>query len=401
MRPNQRHLLSFGAALALIVAGCGATPPTTAPASSSAASPSAAAAVSAAPSELATSSPSAAAAVTPTSVLLRIGQPSFTLVADVDGTVTANGVSFPLSGHVEYGGGDSSSLVVISLPNGDERTESVTVGGTTWTRSAENGPWVEQPKTATSASRGSIGGMVAALSSLEDDGTATFHGAPAHRFVTPAGKLAATDLGLTSPGITGFTASLGLLADDSSNLVGMTIDASWKQASASGSIPATMKMDFVLRDAKPSIEKPAEPWKLFHSTRYGASVAYPAAFVARPGKGDVPDILALSTTDFAILAREPQPRGASLEGYVRAYENSTKKASRVTPEHRVDGAMGSLPAVFLTYHIKVNGATEYLVVGLTMKGSNGYFVALTTVPGNESNANAVFDAMMSTFQVDG
>ena len=389
-------------ALAVLVAACGGSPPAPsgAPSPSGVPSPSAgAAAGSTAPSFAPSASPSVSPApsVTPTSVLTRLGRPDFTLVADIDGSIRINKVSFPVTGHVEDAGDSSSSLLVVALPNGDQRAESVTIGRTTWKRSSTDTPWVEAN---TSASDRDLGGIVAALTSLQDDGLTTFDGRPAHRFVTPPGSLTASTLGVTSKGISDFAASMALLVDDDSNLTGMTVDASWTMATGGSPINASMALEFVVRGTQPSIQKPAEPWLQFDSTRSGVSIGYPPSFTPVPGSGKVPDVLSLSATDYVIVAREPQPKGVTLSAYVKAYENSWKSVNRARPEHTIDGTMGSLPAVFLTYHMKLAGQREYLVVGLTMQGSNGYFVVLASAPGNESNANAVFDAMMTTFQVD-
>ncbi len=394
MRALSGRLLASAAAIAILATACGGSPaPAASPPASSGLTPSAAAA----PASLAPT-PSATTTVTTSAIIAKLGRPDFTLVADLTGSIAANAVSFPISGHLESAGNDSSTLLITKMPNGDQRNETVTVGGTTWRRNLENGPWVEEAATTTADT--GLASSLSTLTKLEDEGTTTVDGRVLHRFGTPAGSLTKADLDISVPDISAFRGTLTLLVDDEADLRGIDVQASWAQPSGTTSIDVDMTMQFKVLSGAPSIEKPEFPWKRFVSKANGMSIAYPATFTALPERPGVPVLISLSTTDYISMAREPQPKGVTLDAYVKAYEDSWKQVKKVSPEFRTTGPMGSLPGVYETYHAKLINTDSYIVVGLTVSGRNGYFVTLNTVPGNEDNANAVFEAMATTLELN-
>ena len=215
----------------------------------------------------------------------------------------------------------------------------------------------------------------------------------AHRF--EARGLSAADLAITTPGITDFSGVVTVLVDDDAHLLGMEVKSTYRQPVGGSSQPVSMTITFSGTGKTATVEPPADPWKTYTS-RSGFSIAYPAAMTPYADSGA--EGLAFSATDFVALGREPQPKGVKLGDYAAAYALSWKQQKHVKPEEVSNTTIGGLPGVVMTFHATLGGP-EYVITGVTLKGRNGYFIALATAAGNEVQARALFDEMIATFKL--
>jgi hypothetical protein len=347
------------------------------------------------PSPVATPSPTP---LTAAAVLAKLSDPTFAYSADVTGTLVVGPLSLNVTGSRQYAAGDSYSLVIVDVPNAPQRSETTNVGGRTYTRASEGSPWFEAPA---SGSSDNLASAILKTGALTDKGVATRSGKQVHRFGTASGSLAATDLGVTTPGITDFGGTLDLYADDTGNLVAIGVAATWQQPTPSaGSVPTSMTLDFAVTGVKPSIVAPSDVWTRFTSTRWAYTIGYPSTVTpVAATKANDPDVFAFSASEYYVVVRELQPKGVKLADYVKAYIVATSTQYKVKPESQSDITVDGRPGVLLQYHIKFGGATRFNAVAMTLDGRQGYTIAIVTDPGSEADALSFLDLAVGTFAV--
>jgi len=379
--------------LATLLAACGGS----ASPSTSVASPSQASVASSAPSVA--PSPSKPV-VTKEAVLAKLTAADATIVTDVTGKLTVNNITFPITGHTESKGADSRSLVIVKAPTGDQRSETLRVGGTTYKRNHEIGPWFIEP--ATSGGR-DLSSALTGLKTLDAKGETSFDGKTVHRFATEGGALDAAAVGVTSPGVSGFGASLEVLADDDANVVAFVMNATWKQSGAGGtSFDASMEISFAVTKASPSIQKPdaVDIWEKFTSKRHGLVLGYPGDMtVIASNTATDPDTLAYSEDEYVVAGRETLPAGTTLAQYTKASTDSLVRELKAKLQPSVDAKLGALPGKLVEYTYSQGGKSRYGVTAIAISGRNGYYVAIAGLAGGENDIAGFFEEMITTFAV--
>ena len=377
---------------ALLVVGataCGttATPsPPTSPAPSVATSPA---------TESRSSSP---ARGTVLDVLSRLADPSLTLSAVISGTLQIGPMSAPVTGTLEVAPGATHSEITVALPSESQSTEQIVVDGHSYKRSSLTAPWFEE---APSAAGKDLGQTLATIGSITDKGPSKRDGRSVHHFATIPGAIPASAFGFDNPGISGFSGSFDLYADDSGKLVGISLGAHWQQPDAQDVLtPGSMALDFDLSDSQPVIAAPTDLWTLFTSVRWNYTIGHPVAVTTIEGKTAAdPDVFGASKDEFYVVVREQQPAGVKLADYVASYVAATQKQTKVKPDSMAEVGIDGRPGTVLFHHLPIQGKDRYNVVLLTLDGRYGYTIALVGLPGQEANVNSFADRLRSTFRI--
>lgn len=379
----------------LLLVACGSSTPS-APPAGSAGTPGVTPSVPSSPSP----SPSPSS-ISPAAVLAAFGEAAFAFEATVSGDLKVAAMTLPITGKQSFRTGDSYSLVVVDAPSGPKRTERIVVQGKGYTRSSDTSPWFESPEADGS---GDFGRALRALRTIHEQGTVIRDGRTVQTFVTGDGSLSAADLGVTTPAITDFSATMKLFVVDAAKLVGFAVAADWKQPGpAKATIEASMTLDFAITGNNPTITAPApdEVWDRLTSKRHGYSIGHPADMTVVLGKGTEPDLLGYSDA-FLFAAQEPgQPKASVLRNYVAAYVAATRRDLKVQPESQTDIVMAGHPGKLLRYHLMFDGQDSYQQVALTLSGRDGYFVSLVGPRGQEEPFDAFFETLLGTFTITG
>lgn len=388
MRAVTRRLL----VLIVLVASVGACGGSASPSTQTSPSPATSVAPSVAPSP-------SAPAVTTDAVIAKLSTSDVSLVTDVTGKLAVNNITIPITGHTEAKAGDTSSLVIVKAPGGDQRSESIRVGGTTYKRNHEQGPWFVEP--ATTSGR-DLSSALTGLKTLEAKGQTTLGGRTVYRFATASGALDAATLGVTTPGISGFAGTMEVLADDSANVVAFNINAAWKQAGAGGTtFDASMELAFTVTTASPSIQKPAaaDIWEKFTSKKHGLILGHPGDMTVIASTNTDPDTLAYSEDEYIVAGREPVPSGTTLAQYLKASSDSLVKELKVKVDGQADAKLGSLPGKVIEYHYAQAGKDRYGISAVAISGRNGYYVAIAGLAGSENDIAGFFEQVLTTFAI--
>ena len=393
--PIGTATLVVGLTLGFLVAGCGSTAPPSAPGS---VTPSAAAASPTASPEPTVSASPSPPALTVDDVLARMVDPALAFSGDLTGNVAVGAVSVPVTGKLDVAPAGTHFVMTLGMPNGPQTSEQIIVGGKTYSRSSPTAPWFEIPTTKSGAG---LGAALARVGSVTDQGMTTRDGKAVHHYATVAGALPASAMGFDKPGISGFSGRIDLYTDDSGKLVAIGLGADWQQMGSSGApVPTSMSLDIALSDSKPVISAPEQVWVQFKSTRWPYTIGYPAEAKADEGKKATEgDIFAASADEFYGVIQERQPKGVKLSDYVKAYIDATYKQFKAKPESQGDITIDGRPGKVLLYHLKQAGQERYNVVLVTLDGRDGYSIILVANPGEEANANAFADQLLTTFKI--
>ena len=380
-RSHRRAVLALGAALSVILVGCGGgATPTAAP--------------------TATPTPTPTPTATPVAVadefLARL-LAARTGVLSVSGTMTVTGVEVPISGTLAIAGSDSQSTMTLDLPGGGQTTDSIRVGSAEWTRSGD-GPWVA---TADPADRSqSLSAFLASLTSLEDLGVSTKAGRTLHRLAPPASVLISPEaLGFTAPGMEDPTVAVEFWAEDDGTPAFWSFVITWTQASGATSIPVELAMDLDLSGlgAPATVEAPEGAWEQFTSARFGYSMAHPAGWTV--SELEATDSYLVDGTPYITVAPQSLP-GYTLERLTSELIASYKKQVNAKPETNVEYSLAGQPARLLTYHFKnADGTRVYVADAVVFAGDTGWEIFLTEQAGAEDEDTPIFEMMLSTFEL--
>jgi hypothetical protein len=373
MSTVTRRLLPL---LVLVLAACG-SPTATTPAT-------------AAPKPSAT--PVSAAAI-----LASFHDPAFAFEAHMSGEIKVANVTLPVSGKSSFRAGDSYSLLIINAKSGRQRTERIAAGATVYVRSTESGPWFSAPGPTDS---GNWGAALARLGALTEQNRLSYNGKRARAFITDARALTASQLGIPARAVANVSGTMTLYVDDPGNLLGFLVDVAWKQPGPSGAaIDGSMNLDYSITARDPTIAAPDEIWKRVTSTHFGYSIGFPVDMEVAEGIGSKPDVFRYPDM-FAMVARQSgQPMAGLLSTYVTAYIDATHRELKVRPESQTDIVIAGHPGKALRYQFLADGEHKYRVVGLTLNGRNGYFVAVVGHAGDEEVVDALFEDMIGTFAI--
>jgi hypothetical protein len=351
-------------------------------------------------SPIASAPPSAPPSPPPVSaaaILASFRDPAFAFEAHMSGEIKVANVTLPVSGKSSFRAGDSYSLLIINAKSGRQRTERIVAGATVYVRSTESGPWFSAPGPTDS---GNWGAALARLGAITERNRLTYNSKRARAFITDAGALTASQLGIATRGVANVSGTMTLYVADAGELLGFVVDTAWKQAGPGGAaIDASMNLDYSVTAKDPTIAAPDEVWKRVTSTHFGYSIGFPVDMEVAEGIGSKPDVFRYPDM-FAMVARQSgQPMAGLLSAYVTTYIDATYRELKVRPESQTDIVMAGHPGKALRYQFQADGQYKYRVVGLTLDGRNGYFLAIFGHGGDEEVVDALFEEMIGTFTI--
>jgi hypothetical protein len=341
--------------------------------------------------------PPSAPPVSAAAILASFHDPAFAFEAHMSGEIKVANVTLPVSGKSSFRAGDSYSILIINAKSGRQRTERIVSGATAYVRSTETGPWFSAPGPTDS---GNWGAALARLTAITERNRLSYNGKRARAFITDAGALTASQLGIPASAVANVSGTMTLYVDDPGNLLGFLVDVAWKQPGPGGAaIDGSMNLDYSVTARDPTIAAPDEVWKRVTSTHFGYSIGFPLDMQIAEGIGSKPDVFRYPDM-FAMVARQSgQPMAGLLSAYVTTYIAATYRDLKVKPDSQTDIVIAGHPGKALRYQILADGEHEYRVIGLTLNGRNGYFVALVGHAGDEEVVDALFEAMISTFTI--
>ena len=269
----------------LVAAACGSSPapsggtPSTIPVASPGASPS-----------VAVAEPSASAQPSPPLDVAKAFREKMNATdafdATISGTVTVGATSLAANGTLQVNGADSHQVMTIAAAK-PQRTETITVGGKTYTRRGD--VWFGAPASSSTMFGDAFS---AALARVTDVGPASVDGRTLHHLTTPPGTTIPLTAVGTSPAPAGATMTVEFYAEDDGTPAIIALDAAWTQKAGKVDQKASMHLDFTLDQdaAAATIAEPSPIWVTGHSKRLGYTLSYPADWdVELSHKGSDPD----------------------------------------------------------------------------------------------------------------
>jgi len=204
---------------------------------------------------------------------------SLTFFSELTGRIQVGDVEGDVSGHLRVVGRDVHNLTVMTFPGlPPQETETITVGGTTYARTAE-GYWLVASGACAGGGAAAPDPVTAALADADDlevVGTEEVDGATLHRIEsTSAPDIAPAAFGITDPSVTDFDAEVAFLAEDDGTPAGVILTASWTQGTAGEPVRAELEMRYLAVDETAEIEAPDDVWTVYESAELGYRMAHP------------------------------------------------------------------------------------------------------------------------------
>lgn len=371
---------------AIALAACGGAATSSAPAAPSQAP--------ASPTAAPTPSPSAAdvAAV----FIEQLTGPSFNATAKIDGTMTVGPVDGTITGDGVVSGANSSMTLAIDAEVFKQTTESIRVGGTSWSRK-DDGPWLEDPAKPAGSSNNSLGEMLQTTKSVTDVGVEARGGRQLHHLRPSGGNAIPPSMfGVDPATAKDAKFTIDFYATDDGTPAVVAIAGTWtSQGSGGASLPTEMAFDITLDEVgEPQVINPPEDvWVRYTSKALGYTMAHPADWTVESKKGQ--DTYLLNDQGYVYVATTPY-KGSTAK-FVTDLKASYKKPFQGDPTTEAPTRLGGQPAVRLVYdYTNDQGQAVTIADDVISRDGTGWEVFLATAGGPEDIE--VFDQFVSTFQ---
>jgi hypothetical protein len=390
------------AIVAFVVAACGSTNPEPAPSAAATSAPPSAAA---SPSESASASPSPSASASASAssagdlgaiVIAQLTGFDFFGKSVINGEYDAAASRHQISGTFDVAGLNSHQLLEIHAP-GVVPQETITVSGTTYTRSGA-GPWYAKPP---SLEQSGLNGFLRTLKSLQEVGVETKSGRPLHHLTLPVGTtMPPSVMGLTDPAITGAGGSIDVWAEDDGTLVVLAAQATWQQKNAAGAlVDYAMKFEFTFSGVGTAftIEAPEQVWTAYTSKIHHVTISYPTDWdLFKSTKTKTFDEFDGPTYAFAAIGRYAS-KGVALNALVRyLVANKPSYVSKYHVDKVSTTKLDGVSARQLLVHATNKGVKQYWVVVIALKGAYFYELDVIDKAGHEADTKALAALFVST-----
>ena len=347
-------------------------------------------------------SPTASPSPSPTPVdvaarfIATMAQRDLATTMDVTGGYLLGKLEFAVTGSMQGHGADSASSLTMTGAGTTITSESISLAGESWSRTAP-GPWMAKP--ASTKDEASLSQSLAALVNLEDAGIVTKAGRRLHHLVPPGGfSIPPTALGLTDPAIVDPAVTVDFYATDDGKAAIMSVTAAWSMTVAGSTIPAKMTLDFAFRTIGKGvvITAPTDVWTTATSTKWGYSIAHPSDWDLtaavdgdwyQPERGAPAIYVSSMKIGDATLS---EFRAEMLSGYsANAGWKKLAEPAQTT--------LGGQPAWILTYQGK-NATGAFVIHQLvSVNAGKGWVVMVFDEPGFETEDQALLRAAVATF----
>jgi hypothetical protein len=373
--------------LSIALAACGGAATSSAPA--------------AAPSQ-APASPTAAATPSPSAVdvaaafVQNVTGPSFNATATIAGTMTVGPVDGTITGEGVVSGANSSMTLVIDADVFKQTSESIHVGGASWSRK-DDGPWLEDPAKPAGSANQTLDGMLQSVTSVTDTGVETRGGRQLHHLRSSGGNaIPPTTFGVDPATAKDAEFTLDFYATDDGTPAILAIAGSWTTVGSGGtSLPTELRFDITLDDVgEPQVINPPEDvWVRYTSKALGYTMAHPPDWMVESKKNE--DTYLLNDQGYVYVAVTPY-KGSTAK-FVTDLKASYKKPFQGDPTTETPTRLGGQPAVRLVYdYTNDQGQAVTIADDVISRDGTGWEVFLATGGGPEDIE--VFDQFVATFQ---
>ena len=198
------------------------------------------------------------------------------LDTSIDGTVTVGATTVPVKGSLLSRGADSHQTFTISANGKTQTTETIALGGTTYTRRGE--VWFATPTKSDPSASDMGAAFERSMAGLTDLGPTSINGRTLHRMAPPPGTTIPMSSFSAAPGSSDGVMTVEFYAEADGTPAIIAVDATWTQKVAKTDTPASMHLDMVLADGgtPPTIEPPSPIWVTKPSKRLAYTLAYPS-----------------------------------------------------------------------------------------------------------------------------
>jgi hypothetical protein len=393
----MRELRPFVAlvALTIVVAACGDTPATPAPATSTAPAPSSAAAESQAPatsSEPATSpeaTPPSAAVLTP----LAFADPDLETTLSIDSTTKVGKTTTRTTGTIDVSGRASHLNRTDKTGKTTSKTETLTANGTRYVRS--KGVWTN----GGASDDTDLVSVLRGVTSYIDQGVEDRDGQLLTHLQADLPTIP-RELALVTKDVTDASGTLDVWVKDDGTPVTATLTSAWTQPAGKKTTDGTRTTTITFGEplAEAPIIAPTETWKFFNSKRYHYRMAAPDTWTTKPAKGRFADSfdggeeLAYASRarnggrSLSYINSHILPQLKSITGYKKLKVTSNKKA-------KLDGS----PARRIEFRGTSEGEPVYGQAVFANKGPFWYFVGFDSYKKWSDESRATFTSMINSF----
>jgi hypothetical protein len=308
-----------------------------------------------------------------------LGDPLFQARMTITGSISAAGITLPITGVVEVRPGASHSVMTIQAPSGPQTTETIEVGGQSYRR--EHGVWFEvtaiapssTARATTVAAPGpSFSGVTTNAGGFRDTGVETVAGRSLHHLALPAGtELPPTAFGLDDPAISNAEITVEFWADDAGTPAAMRLVLSWDQAVKDATISASMTLDCAITTVSVTIEAPTDVWLWRTSAAHKYTIAYPAEWEVEAGNAKTPDLyVGWDRSWYGVFRAKTE--GWSLNRITSGLTGNLAKMTGLKGA-KLDGnvttRLDGVQARRVTFHGTYDGAKMWMVEVIAVKGA--------------------------------
>jgi DcrB-like protein len=203
----------------------------------------------------------------------------------VAGTMTAGAVDVSVMGTLQSRGSDSHQLFTITGAGKTQTTETISIGGTTYTRRGE--VWFAAPKKVDPSAADMSAAIARSVAELTDLGPTTKDGRMLNRLAPPAGTtIPMAAFGGASPGSSNAELTIEFYAEPDGTPAIIALDGTWTQDVGATDQPASMHLDFTLADhaSIAAIQAPSPIWVTKASKRLAYTMSYPSGWDVEPAR---------------------------------------------------------------------------------------------------------------------
>ena len=346
--------------------------------------------------------PSLAPAPTPTSTPFDVGaafleivsDPGFSAEMELEGTMEM-GVTATIDGTISGSGDDSQTVFAVEVAGTRQESASITVDGTTWTRSGA-GPWLEAP-TEPPTDEGSMNAWLRTLDAIEDLGIETKAGRKLHHLSVGDEPLPPAVLGLDPSTFTDPRVTIDFFAEDDGTPAIFAVEGSWLQLISGQSFKVNFVMDLTLTKVGSTIviEPPDDVWQPYDSS-LGYSMAHPADFEVE-FREDY-DALVFRGEEWVYVESFADAAGLNTDGFRDVVLDLVAETWGPPVATPVMTTLGGEPAYLATFRFSYEDGSEGIAFDtMAMHDNVGWDVTLFSLPGEEEADFALLQQFIATF----
>ena len=381
--------------LSLVVAACGDTPTTPAPAVSAGPEASLAAAESGSPA--ATSQAVATPSPTPVDASVAAAaafeDPQLETTLTVDATTKVGKTTTRTTGTIDVSGRASHLVRTDTTGKTKTRTETLTANGTRYVKT--KGVWTN----AGPADDSDLVAMLRGIPALTDVGVEDRDGLLLHHLQANVADIP-RELALVTKGVTDPSSVVDAWVEDDGSPVAMTVSSTWRQPVGTKTVDGTRTATLTFGEplAEAPIIAPTETWKFFTSKRYRYRIATPDTWSTKAGSGRFAD--SFNGGEEVAYASRARSGGRSLSyinkrllTQLRSITDYKKLKVTSNKKARLDG----VPARRIEFRGTSNGETVYGQAVFSVKGSFWYFIGFDSYAKWNDETRGTFSSMIGSF----